>query len=504
MARDRYDFQRQFRPSLVMLGAPLLLSACAYAGGITPQEADIRSQASVDQYMPASRDMRDNIETQELFAQAAFWSREYELNPTDLEATLKLASAVRRLGNPGRAVEITQTSRQIHPRDPYLLAEHAAGLIADQRAMDAIPVLDEALRIAPGYARLWSLRGAALDQMEDYDAARGHYDRALQITPNDPNILTNLGLSYALSGDLRAAEMWLRRAASLPDAGPGARQNLALVLQLQGREQDAQREQRLANLSRGDRKLPPAPVPALTPRGTPAQMSGSTQTYGAQPRQTPQPGQAPQWGQQTGQWNTQAQGQASYAPRPQNPSRSPFAPQSKPTSPAQAPAQLHGGYNSGMPTTRLSTTTANGQPYTSASQAARQASQSGGQPQQSGTYNYNQPMTNNQKSVLDSIRQSLQPGAVGPQVPPSSQAAQQAASGPQPHVVGPALMTPGSQAGGQGYAPQGYAYPQQGQAVPGAYGTPQGYTYPQQGYASQGYQTPTEPSSQGPARSRRR
>jgi Flp pilus assembly protein TadD len=461
----------------ILLGTPLLLSACAYAGGITPQEEAVRQQVDVDQYMPATREMRDNIETQELFAQAAFWSHEYDLNPTDLEATLKLAAAVRRLGNPGRAVEITQTSRTIHPRNPYLLAEHAAGLIADQRALDAIPVIDQGLRITQGYGRLWSLKGAALDQMEEYEAARQNYNRALQITPNDPNVLTNLGLSYALSGDLRSAETWLRRAAAMPDSGGSARENLAMVLQLQGRTDEAERELRLAGLSRGDRRLPPEPVPAHTPRGTPAQMnprpsggipSRSVPTQGYQSRGYPQQGQ-------------QSQGNRTQSYQGQQ--------QTSPVQPSSAPASQ--GYNAqmgGVPATRLSTTASNGQAFTSSSQAARQTAQSSGQynaPQQAPMRNQaygNTQMTAEQQSVLSNIRQSLQPGAVTPQ----------AQTGAQPYVVGPNIQT---------------SQPQQ---QPQGYGTQPQTTYPQQqgGYPQQGYPQPpaqTGDSQQGrqPARRRR-
>lgn len=382
----------------LLLGAPLLLSACAYAGGITPQEQAVKNQVSVDQYMPATREMRDNIETQELFAQAAFWSHEYDLNPTDLEATLKLAAAVRKLGNPGRAVEITQTSRTIHPRDPYLLAEHAAGLIADQRALDAIPVLDQGLRVTQSYGRLWSLKGAALDQMEEYDAARQNYNRALQITPNDPNVLTNLGLSYALSGDLRSAETWLRRAAAMPGSGGSARENLAMVLQLQGRTEEAEHELRMAGMSRGDRRLPADPVPALTPRGTPAQnpsgQQAPNQSYGAQGT-TPQP------------YNAQM---------------------------------------GGVPATRLTTTAPDGQSFTSSSQAARQTAQGNdyygntqAMPPRGQAYGSPQTMSE-QQSVLENIRQSLQPGAV---TPPDQQ--------PQPYIVGPAIQS----------QPQSYGVPAQ-------------------------------------------
>ena len=246
-------------PSLMALGLSLLLSACTVAKPLSAEEEELKNDLDVSNYYPATRETRDNIQTQPLFAQAAFWGREYDLNPSDLESAIKLSAAVRKLGNAQRAIEIAQTTRALYPRDPYLNAEFAAALIAEERALDAMQPLDEALRIAPGYARLWSLKGAALDQTEQYDLARKHYERALRITPNDPNILANLGLSYALSGDPVTAETWLRRASNLPGAGAGVHQNLALVLQLQGKTAEANK---INHLSRGDQRLPPPPVPA--------------------------------------------------------------------------------------------------------------------------------------------------------------------------------------------------------------------------------------------------
>ncbi|WP_298916119.1 hypothetical protein [uncultured Algimonas sp.] len=504
----RYTIAPKRPMAAVLATGSLLLSACSYMGGITPQEEGVRQHVAVDRFMPASREMRDNIETQELFAQAAFWSHEYELNPSDLEATLKLAAAVRRLGNPARSVEITQTARQIHPRDPYLLAEHAAGLIAAERALDAVPILDQGLRAAPAYARLWSLKGAALDQMEEFDAARQHYGRALQITPGDPNVLTNLGLSHALSGDLRTSETWLRRAVSVPGAGPEVHQNLALVLQLQGRGEEAEREQRLAGLSRGERRLPPAPVPALTPRGTPAQFSGT------QPSR-PDPQTAATGARDLGQFKSSSRMGARFA------------------SPAQAVPQPHlptqprsGPYApGGLPAARLTTTAPNGQAFTSSSQAARlvaggapHAAPSqqrapfqprpvpadiqthgiqthgaqthgiqthGAQTYAAQTYSaqgYWTPAPRQPQSVLNSIRQSLQPGPTGPQLQPQSQPQ------PQPHVVGPALRSPQA-------------------AVPGPSQMPAlaGQAHPQPGYAwPQSQPAQTRPTPQGRARDRRR
>ena len=223
------------RLAITLLAATSLLSGCTVSQGYTEKEQSIVDSLDSGLYQPASRQSRDNIETQSLLAQATFWSREAQLNPADLESAIRLTSAVRKMGNASQAIDIAQMARQMHPRDPYLLAEYAASLIASERGEEAIKPLQDGLRTTPAYGRLWSLMGAALDQKEQYAEARRHYERALQITPNDPNVLANMGLSYALEGNAQVAEQWLRRAAAQPGAGPGVDQNLDLVLKLQGK-----------------------------------------------------------------------------------------------------------------------------------------------------------------------------------------------------------------------------------------------------------------------------
>jgi len=231
---------RLIKTAIISTASALTLTACITGSSYTPAEKEMAETMTSSKYQPATRERRNNIETQDLFAQAAFWSKEYQINPGDLETAIKLSAAVRKMGNPVKAIEIAQTSRAMYPRDPYLAAEYIAALIAAERASEAMQPLDTALRTSPGYARLWSLKGAALDQAEQYDLARKHYARALEITPHDPNVMANVGLSFALQGDANSAENWLRRAASVPGANSSVHQNLALVLQLQGKTQEAE------------------------------------------------------------------------------------------------------------------------------------------------------------------------------------------------------------------------------------------------------------------------
>jgi Flp pilus assembly protein TadD len=58
--------------------------------------------------------------------------------------------------------------------------------------------------------------------------------------PDEPSVLSNLGLSYVLSGDLPKAEEVLRQAYGSTRADARVRQNLGLVVGLQGRFAEAE------------------------------------------------------------------------------------------------------------------------------------------------------------------------------------------------------------------------------------------------------------------------
>jgi Flp pilus assembly protein TadD len=89
--------------------------------------------------------------------------------------------------------------------------------------------------------RILNAQGAVLDQLGRHAEAQRHYSAALRIVPGEPSVLSNLGLSYALTKDLKLAESTLRQAVARPDAAPKVRQNLALVVGLQGRFAEAEK-----------------------------------------------------------------------------------------------------------------------------------------------------------------------------------------------------------------------------------------------------------------------
>ena len=88
--------------------------------------------------------------------------------------------------------------------------------------------------------KLLSAEGAILDQLGQSSAARANYRKALDLVPEEPSVLSNLGMSYVLSGDLPTAETHLKKAVAAPGADSRVRQNLSLVVGLQGRFAEAE------------------------------------------------------------------------------------------------------------------------------------------------------------------------------------------------------------------------------------------------------------------------
>jgi Flp pilus assembly protein TadD len=84
------------------------------------------------------------------------------------------------------------------------------------------------------------VQGTTLDQMGQHEEARRYYTSALKIMPGEPSVLSNLGLSYMLSRELPKAEEVLRQAYADPKADARVRQNLGLVVGLQGRFAEAE------------------------------------------------------------------------------------------------------------------------------------------------------------------------------------------------------------------------------------------------------------------------
>jgi Flp pilus assembly protein TadD len=164
----------------------------------------------------------------------------YAADQNDLSLALRYAQALRATNQKTQAVAVLQQAALRNPKNNTVLAAYGKSLSEVGRFQEAADVLQNAHTPARPDWRVLSAQGAVADQLNDHTRAQGFYEAALKIQPDDPVILSNLGLSYALGRQLPQAEATLRRAAEQPRADARVRQNLALVLGLQGKFAEAE------------------------------------------------------------------------------------------------------------------------------------------------------------------------------------------------------------------------------------------------------------------------
>ncbi|WGM40454.1 pilus assembly protein TadD [Caulobacter sp. NIBR1757] len=209
----------------------------------------------------------------EPLAAAAFWGREVELDPRDVEASIALSQSLRTMGRFQDAADTIQAALIVDPGNLNALLEISRAWIGMNQGFYAIDPARKAAALAPRDWRPVGLLAVAYEQAQRDDEALAAHRQAVALAPDEPGALSNYAMFQAARGDLAGAEGLLRRAVASPRATARIRQNLALVVGLQGRLPEAER------LARQD--LPPEMVAsnlawlkAALAQGSPAPASG--------------------------------------------------------------------------------------------------------------------------------------------------------------------------------------------------------------------------------------
>jgi Flp pilus assembly protein TadD len=164
----------------------------------------------------------------------------YAKNPKDRNAGLQFATLLRMTGKNAQALAVMRQVAILYPKDRDVLAAYGKAQAAGGELEQALLTISRAQTPDRPDWKLKSAEGAILDQLGRSEEARAAYRDALDIKPNEPSVLSNLGMSYLLTRDLKTAETFLRSAIAQPGADSRVRQNLALVVGLQGRFQEAE------------------------------------------------------------------------------------------------------------------------------------------------------------------------------------------------------------------------------------------------------------------------
>jgi Flp pilus assembly protein TadD len=173
--------------------------------------------------------------------QADSLAARYRAEPNDVNTAIAFARALRASGQRAQAAAVLQQTSIRNPKDKTVLGAYGRALADAGRFNEALNILGKAHTPDQPDWRILNAQGVVLDQMGKHSEAQRYYQTALRMAPNDTGVLSNLGLSYALSKDLTLAEETLRRAVADSNADPKVRQNLGVVLALRSKFEEAER-----------------------------------------------------------------------------------------------------------------------------------------------------------------------------------------------------------------------------------------------------------------------
>jgi len=206
---------------LATTAAASLLGACGHSGG----GVFSRNSAPAEVQMTAGQAAKATSQ----------WAVAYAKDPTNPKMALGYAKSLRALGQKDRSFDILKKTYRANPDDGQVAAE--LGRVALE--MGRVDVASRALESAASQGvtdwKTLSAQGTLRAKKGEHAKAQEYYLAALEKEPEAPSVINNLALSYALDGKASESEALLRKAGENGHDDRRIRQNLALVLGVQGK-----------------------------------------------------------------------------------------------------------------------------------------------------------------------------------------------------------------------------------------------------------------------------
>jgi Flp pilus assembly protein TadD len=216
---------------------------------------------------------------------------------TDVSTEIARAQALRKAGNLPEAASALAQLMMAAPDDARVVGEYGKVMAQEKRADDALAFLKRAVELQTNDWTLYSALGVAYDENNDPKNAAMAYQHALALSPGQPSVLNNYGMSRMLAGDYTGAQSMFAQAQASGD--PRIMNNAAMLAELQTSRMPAvhtapPKPQMTAYVAPAPKYVPHAaapvtanelaaatPSPAPATRAPAAMQTASTQTPAA-------------------------------------------------------------------------------------------------------------------------------------------------------------------------------------------------------------------------------
>lgn len=214
-----------------MAFAALLLGACANTARIDePVALADAGRPGAEPGKPPQTELERALE---------YWGKKHAASPKDLKSAISFAKNLKAAGEKERALAVLQGASVHHGANKELASEY--GRLALEAGQ--VGLAQNLLELAedPGKPdwKVVSARGTAFAKQGQFTEAIPFYERAQSLAPDQVSVVSNLAMAYAANGEAPRAEVLLRKIADAPGSDAKIRQNLVLVLGLQGKYDEA-------------------------------------------------------------------------------------------------------------------------------------------------------------------------------------------------------------------------------------------------------------------------
>lgn len=220
---------------IAVISTALMLGACAQGGGQfdlglgldEPKTTDI---ATASAGAPSQTELEKAI---------AYWGEKAQKNPRDGKATLNFARNLKAMGRKEQAYSVLQGGYMFNTSNREYLSEYGRLALSMGQVSMAEKLLARADDPAKPDWRILSARGTVAAKRAKFKEAISYLEQARRLAPGKASVMNNLAMAYTMDGQAARGEGILREAQRIGTRDPRVKQNLALVLDLQGKKDEA-------------------------------------------------------------------------------------------------------------------------------------------------------------------------------------------------------------------------------------------------------------------------
>lgn len=221
-------------PFFAVVSATLMLGACASAGGDASSLLQSNAPKAIDTAEKAAP-------KSELQKATEYWGKQHGENPTDPRSAVNYAKNLKAMGAKREALVILQEFSRHNPTDREIMSEYGRLALEHDQISTAQALLEKADDPMKPDWKIVSARGTVFAKQGRHEESIPFFERARSLAPDQPTVLNNLAMAYAMNGEAAKAETMLRDAQAKNPEDQRIAHNLALVLGLQGKHADAER-----------------------------------------------------------------------------------------------------------------------------------------------------------------------------------------------------------------------------------------------------------------------